>query len=156
MALNLFYTRRELKIIETLADILIAEPAFNNDRLFCDFLATLKSHGLLSHSEMGAFTDLKPAIGLFAVAEMHNCTVQLADGATVRLKINDIVGAKKIAVSAPIHVSVIRGSPIFAATTIFATEVEARQGCTPELLALPDPWDFDIELTRERLLSKLS
>ena len=38
---------------------------------------------------------------------------------------------------------------------MFATKVEAQQGCTAELLALPDPLDFDIELTREKLLSKL-
>jgi hypothetical protein len=155
MALNSFYTRRELKIIETLADILVAGPAFNNDRLFSDFSATLKCHGLLSHSEMGAFADLKPAIGLFAAAEMHNCTVRLADGASIRLKINDVVGAKKITVSAPILCSVIRGSPIFVASAMFSTEVEAQQGCTAELLALPDPWDLDIELTRDKLLSKL-
>jgi hypothetical protein len=155
MSLNSFYTQRELRIIETLADILVAGPAFNNDRLFSDFSATLKSHGVLSHSEMGEFADLKPAIGLFAVAEMHNCTVRLADGATIRLKINDVVGAKKIAVSAPILVSVIRGSPIFVSSAMFSTEVAAQQGCTAELLALPDPWDFDIELTRDRLLSKL-
>jgi hypothetical protein len=155
IALNSFYTPRELKIVEILSDILVAEPVFNNDRLFSDFSAILKSHGLLSHSEMGAFVDLKPAIGLFAVAEMHNCTVQLGDGVTVRLRINDVVGANKIAVSAPIQVSVIRGSPIFISTAIFATEVEAEQGCTAELLALRDPWDFDIELTHERLLAKL-
>jgi hypothetical protein len=155
MALNSFYTRRELKIIETLADILVAEPAFDNDRLFSDFVATLKSHSLLRLSEVGAFADLKPAIGLFAVAEMHNCTVRLPDHVTICLKVNDVVGAGKIAVSAPIHVSIIRGSPIFLSTAIFSTQVEAKQGCTAELLALADPWDFDIELTRERLLNRL-
>jgi hypothetical protein len=63
MALNSFYTRRELKIIETLSDVIVAGPAFNNERLFSDFSATLKSHGLLSHLEIGAFADLKPVIG---------------------------------------------------------------------------------------------
>jgi hypothetical protein len=86
---------------------------------------------------------------------MHNSTIRLNDGTTIRLKINDAVGAQKLAVCAPVQVSVMRGSPIFVATAMFATEIDAQQGCTAELLAIPDPWDFDIELTHERLLSKL-
>ena len=86
---------------------------------------------------------------------MHNCTVGLADGATVLLKISDVVGAKKITVSAPIQVSVKRGSPIYVSSAMFSTEVAAEQGCTAELLALPDPWHFDIELTGDKLLTKL-
>jgi hypothetical protein len=156
MALNNFYTRQELRIINGLSKMLIARPAFDNDRLFSDFAATLRSHGLLGHSELKAFNDLKPVIGLFSIAIMHNSTIRLNDGTTIRLKVNDAVGAQKLTVCAPVQVSVMRGSPIFVATAMFATEIDAQQGCTAELLAIPDPWDFDIELlTHERLLSKL-
>jgi hypothetical protein len=86
---------------------------------------------------------------------MHNSTIRLNDGTTTRLKINDAVGAQKLAVSAPVQVSVMRGSPIFVATAMFATEIDPQQGCTAELLAIPDPWDFDIELTHDRLLRRL-
>jgi hypothetical protein len=154
MALNNFYTRKELRIINGLSKMLIARPAFDHDRLFSDLTATLKSHDLLDRSQLQAFTDIKPAIGLYSISVMHNSTIRLNDGTSIRLKINDAVGAQKLAVSAPVQVS-IPGWSIFVATAMFATEIHAQQGCTAELLAIPDPWDFDIELTHERLLSKL-
>jgi len=155
MALNNFYTRKELRIINGLSKMLIAKPAFDNDRLFDDLAATLKSHGLLYHSELRAFTDLKTVIGLFTITVMHNSTIRLGDGTAIRLKINDARGAQKLAVCAPVQVSVLQGSPIFVATAMFATEIDIQRACTAELLAIPDPWDFEIELTPERLLSKL-
>jgi hypothetical protein len=153
---NAFYTKRELKIIEVLAGTMTTQPAFDSNRLCSDFAATLKSHGLLLNTEMRAFCALNHVIGLFAVSKMHNCVIRLKDETSIRLKINNAANSNKIMVNSPIQIaSQSGGGAIFLSSTMFEAGVVAMEACAPELLAIPDPWDFDVELTREKILSKL-
>jgi hypothetical protein len=158
LSLNSFYTSSERQIMSVLAGSLVAQPAFNAARLFTDFSATLRSHGLLQQSEIREFANLQSAIGLFTAAIMHNSSIRLADGTSITLTIG---ADDKINVSASVEIfdeayrKHINAAGIFLASNIFSTDVQAVAGCTGELLAMARPWKFDIELTPAKLLGKL-
>ena len=85
MTITAAHTKTEIELIKFLCSYLAVSPAFNGDRLFDDFSATLKSHGLIQKSELRAFEALKAAIALYAITVMHNCTIQIREGVSLQL-----------------------------------------------------------------------
>jgi hypothetical protein len=86
------HTASELKLMQDLCCVLVSKPAFDNEQLFSDFAATLKSQSLLKKEEMKMFINLKPAIGLFAVGVMHNCVIKIDEQANSTLKASALPG----------------------------------------------------------------
>lgn len=80
------HTQTEGNLIRALISVIVVRPAFDGDRLFTEFSATLKSHALLQRTDLARFEELKPAIGLFAVSLMHNSRIVVADGSICTLE----------------------------------------------------------------------
>jgi hypothetical protein len=77
----------DMKLLECISSYLVLKPAFDSERLIEDFLATLKSNGLITREELRSNrARLGEIVQLFAVALMHNCVVQIDDGTTTQLR----------------------------------------------------------------------
>ena len=156
LALPNTLTKTELGLVNVLAGTLTSSVAFSAERLYEDFTATLKSHGLITKLELHEFARLGPALSLFAVTVMHNCAVRLQDGTTTKLRAStDPAAGAKIDVSAFVPTPHPNGGEVFIASAMFATELDGVPHCDPALLAIPRPWDFDLELTAQGTLAKL-
>jgi hypothetical protein len=80
-------TNNELNLAQCVSSVMVVKPAFEAARLFDDFVAALKSNGLITKDEIRDHTDtLRILVQLYAVAAMHNCIVQIGDGTTTQLK----------------------------------------------------------------------
>jgi hypothetical protein len=152
------HTKTEIELIKYLWSYLAVSPAFNGERLFDDFSATLKSHGLIQKSELRAFETLKAAIALYAITVMHNCTIQIRAGVSSQLT----AGANQlIEVSAAVPVPMAGISPqgggqINLASSIYETAFDCENYCEAALLAMPRPWTCDLEVTPNMRLGVLA
>jgi hypothetical protein len=153
LAVSKKHTDDEVKLINALSSYIVSRPAFLADRLFNDFAETLKKNGLLDKKKMNEFKKVKPAVLLFAVTVMHNCVVQIGDGLTCKLIAAPTGPNGSIDVIAP--VPTIENPGIFAASPIFSTDLPVRECCEDALVAAPQPWDFDLEITSAQKLTKL-
>jgi len=133
-------TQCEHSLLNLLVTRIIVKGAFTGDRLCDDFIATLRSNGVLSSAEIARAVSLRPAIQLFAVSIMHNCTVVMEDGSRVSLQATPSGG--RIAVIATIPVP----NSVRFASEMYSTDLPADQWCESELMALGDPWQREIEL----------
>jgi len=160
LSISADHTAAEIELIKHLSSVLVSKPAFDIERLFSDIRDTLKSHGLLKKEEMKSFAGLRPAIGLFAVSLMHNCTIQIDDNSSSQLKAHAPAGGL-IEVyaygSAAIHSPPQYPEPktLSFASPIFVTGLASDDYCDPGLLAEPHPWEFDIEVNQNMKLAKL-
>ncbi|MEC5324953.1 hypothetical protein [Aurantimonas sp. A3-2-R12] len=145
-------TGDELKLVNCVSSLMVVKPAFEEGRLVDDFVATLKSNGLISKEEIRNHkTALAALIPLYAISAMHNCVVQLGDGTTTQLK--GAATGGEISVSASIPVKLADGRAINAACAIFSSSLDPTLHCAPELLS--GKWDFEIELRPDRRLARL-
>jgi hypothetical protein len=65
-------TRTELSLANCVASVLVVRPAFTAERLVDDFIATLRSNGLITKEEIREHRDaLNLIVQLYAVAAMH-------------------------------------------------------------------------------------
>jgi hypothetical protein len=75
----------ELNLVNCVSASLVIKPAFDDERLYKDFVAALKTNGLITNAELSAIKDsLRTLVQLFAVSAMHNCVVQIGDGTTIQ------------------------------------------------------------------------
>lgn len=148
--------KTEASLLECLASTMVVKPAFDDDRLVEDFLATLKSNGLIAKDEIAAHkNDLSALIKLYAVAAMHNCIVQIGDGITTQLKgIIHRGGEDKISVNCSIPAGIPDMPNVYLACDMFTAKLPAADHCEPELLA-HSPWDFEVEVAPNKKLSPL-
>lgn len=148
-------TSTEFKLVECISSVLVVKPAFEADQLFDDFVATLKSNGLIMKEELPAHRDdLRLLVELYAIAAMHNCTVQIGDGTTTQLKARPEPTIKKININAAVP-EAFPGKPgVFVACSIFTANVDPTIYCHPDLLANPN-WDCEIEVSPDKRLSPL-
>jgi hypothetical protein len=160
--LNPFYTWPERRLIEGLSYTFnFAVPAFTGDTLFADFIAVLRSNGLLENSEIPEFMAVRSWAVLFAASFMHNCLIRFEDGHELRLTLRTRSGSPTdtLQVDAIFYVPTFRVHGISAKigmSTMFSTDIAAKDGCAEELLAIRGLWkDFYVELTRDGLLNKL-
>ncbi|RVO95009.1 hypothetical protein [Sinorhizobium meliloti] len=148
-------SQTELDLLKCICSYLVVQPAFDGDRLFDDFIATLKSNALITKEEIRENSEsLKVLVQLYAVAAMHNCIVQLDEVSTVRLR--GTAEHRKIEVNAPISVyfpgwdrELVNACAIFC-----IPDIDSAAYCHPDLLANKD-WDFELEVGPDRRLSPL-
>jgi hypothetical protein len=144
--------RQELELLHCLTSYLTVRPAFTADRLFSDFQATLKSHGLLQRGEMKPFEALKAPVALFAATVMHNCTIQIGDGSSLKLKLG--IKTEDVQILATVPFVEAEGE-YHLASAIFSSKLKTSDCFAPRLAASLEPWDFDVELTPEGKLDRL-
>jgi len=142
-----------LKLVQCVSSLIVVRPAFEGDRLFDDFLATLKSNGLITTQEIRTHkAKLKPLVELYAVAVMHNCVVQVGDGRTTQLKAG--VGEQGKRIEVYVDVPDAPWKNVTMRSAIFSIRADATVHCHPDLLT-DNPWNFEIELTPEGRLAPL-
>lgn len=122
-----------------------------------DLLAILRRENVLKSDEVGAFQARQDIISLFAISQMHRRSVLLRDGSLVPLY------GDKVCYPAQSQTHIEVASSIAEALaprlgikqTIFAPEIELDKGCDAHLRGIW-PWDFDVVVNDEGLLSQLS
>lgn len=130
-------------------------PAFDDHRLFDDFVATMRSHGLLQQNEIRAFAALQPAIGLFAASVMQNCVVIGTWGERMPLQIRVNPG-DPLEVLAETKITLRGGMEIPIVSPIYSTHLESASACDPEVLTMPVPITCPLELTPQMRLSRIN
>jgi hypothetical protein len=147
------HTKKEIELINCLVNYIVAKPAFNSDRLYDDFAATLKSHGLLHKNELNNFEHLRAAIALYAVTIMHRCRVVIDDAVTT-----DLIAMGHSGGNIGVYSLIPADTPLASVrmgTAIFATNLTTASHCEPDLLAIPPPWDFELEVSQNMRLARL-
>jgi hypothetical protein len=146
------YTQTEFELVEHISSVIVIKPAFEADRLVEDFIATLKSNGLIKKEEMREHRDsISTLVQLYAVAAMHNCVIQIGDGTTTQLKAYPaLIMNKKIEVGADVPNSAPGKS---MRCSIFTANLDPAIHCHSDLLV--SAWDFEVELNPDGLLAKL-
>jgi hypothetical protein len=143
----------EQSLVECVVSLMVVRGAFEPDRLFDDFLATLKSNGLITKEEIRRYRDdLHALVQLYAVSVMHNCVIQIGDGTTTQLKARAEVGSNEIAVNAAVPMVNMPG--VFLSASMFTAKLDPNIHCHPDLLAQRD-WNFEIEVAPDKRLSPL-
>jgi hypothetical protein len=149
--------QRDQKIAHGLSRYLVSKPAFDEEQLFEEFAGALISNKLLKNREKAHLLSLKSTIALYAIAYMHNCTLDLGNGTKASLAaMPNSDGKIAVCVTVPIQDPKIKRLAFRA--PIFATSIaHSNECCAPELLNEPKPhvWEFDLELTNDKKLSKL-
>lgn len=135
-------TGADASLIRHLSGRFNNKAAFDHDRLYSDFLETLRRNSILKTEEMTAFLQYRTAIALFAISVMHNCTIRIDETQTTVLHISAFAG--KLAVAAP--VTVPDNDNVRVAYPIFRTELDHSAHCEPELLNLDAVIQQDIEI----------
>lgn len=144
-------TQSLAELISCVSSMITVRPAFEPSRLTEEFFATLKSNALITNDEVHKHRDaIDPLLQLFAVSIMHNCVVQIKTGQTTQLQARAGPMEKEIKVDALVPVD---DGP-FLAASMFTAKLDPAVHCQPELLTSPQ-WDFEIELTPDRLLARL-
>jgi hypothetical protein len=164
-AMSPLHTKKEVSLLECLGANLSARPAFDGNRLFEDFIMTLKSNGLIERAEIREFQKLYPAVSLFAITVMHNCIIKIDDGSRISLTVSENAAPKgKLEVMAGVPVLLLKidnampfagaipipgrqESVIVLALAMFSTDLDAAEHCTTELLEAPKPWNMALEVT---------
>jgi hypothetical protein len=147
LAISNNHTTRELNLVRALTSYLVATAAFDGDRLFSDFCAVLKSHGLISKEEIRESKKIKSAVILFAASIMHNSKIEIAEGIETALS---ALANQYENISVMAYIDVIHrptGKTIKMGSPIYDTGLRAIENCTPDLLECQDhPWPFDLEI----------
>jgi len=145
-------TSQDVSLIRCLITRIISKSAFDDDRLFEEFSATLIANGLLQTRERKAFETLKTAITLFTIAKMHLCMVDLGDGTNAILEATSNTGSGTMGVSARAGIGTFN-----VAGFVFNTNLVAPDHCEPTLMAelKGNIWSCDLELTQAKKLAKL-
>lgn len=148
-------TKPEVSLIECVSSVMVVQPAFEADRLCDDFIATLKSNGLIKKEELSEHREaLRTLVQLYAVATMHNCVVQIGDGTTTQLKAKPEPDVKQIMVNAAVPNAAPNQPRIFMSASMFTANIDPSVHCHPDLVANRD-WDLEIEVAPDKRLSPL-
>lgn len=132
--------QKEIELLNLLTTQIVVKATFTGERLYRDFIATLRSNGLISLAEIGAAPNLASAVQLFAVSIMHQCVVVLQDDS--RITLQAIATGNRIVVSATVAVP----NSIRFASEMYSTELSPNDWCEQSLLSAPKAWDNHIEL----------
>jgi hypothetical protein len=144
----------ERSLLQCVSSVMVVKPAFEADRLYKEFAATLKSNGLITRTELSTHgKTLRMLVQLFSVAAMHNCVVQVGDGTTTQLKAKPEADVKQIWVNAAVPGAVPNLPRVNISCSMFTADVDPAVCCHPDLLTKQD-WDFEIELSPDRRLSR--
>ena len=155
-ALNPLYSQQEQSILDCFLSHIVARSAFNGERLYLDFSATLKSNGLISKDELRTLATIRHFVILYASVVMHRCAIVIDESLTVLLQ-TFAHPAARIQVDCPIPITTgIASIPaINLSSAIFSTDLSSSQYCDPSLLTIRSPWDFPLELTSGGRIKRL-
>lgn len=150
-------TQKELDLITKLASRLIVRPAFDDTKLFDEFVAVLKSQGLLAKDEVAKLEYLKPILSRYAVTLMHKCIATLKDGSRVELFASPNFYDRTINVTAAIDIYPV-GHPKFGvkiACSIYTTKIDPVEACESTLLSISDWQPIHIEIAPDGKITSL-
>lgn len=136
---NRTHTAQEHQIIQALCNYIVVRPAFDGDRLFGDFLATLKSQALLLKAEIGQFSKVKPFIVLYAVTSMHNCAIKVDEHSSLTLEL--CVG-EHISIGAAVPIN----DKVRMSASMFDTDLPVNTYCQEKMLSRMKFANCDIEV----------
>jgi hypothetical protein len=145
----------EIAIIHCCIGRITTGPAFNEDRLFNEFVHILGKNNLLHSDERAAFQAVRASLILFAVSSMHLCRIDLGDGTEANLSASPDAEAGKMGISASATVHDAMGRPIIIQTPIFLTTLDGAIHCE-QSLAATNQWNFAVELSPCGKLVKLA
>jgi hypothetical protein len=143
-------THKELEVFRCLTSFLSVQGAFDGEQLCVDFIATLKSNGLISKEEIRNSPQVGAIVQLFAFSVMHNCEIVDTDGAKIRLYgvSKDVASiGRRLAIDAavPTH-NIGQPNQISMVSSIYQTTLDAAY-CSDALRATSDWRTVQIELT---------
>jgi hypothetical protein len=128
-----------------------ARPAFTDQHLIEQFTESLAANGLIQKSELKTFKSLREFVGLFAVANMHLCVIDLGDGTAAELAAGATKSQGVIGVTASAEMKGINlTGTVRVATTFFKTLISVFDCADPDLHPQSDQeptWPYHIELT---------
>lgn len=146
-------------IIDCLLGHVTARSAFNDLRLIEELSESLRANGLLQKSELKGFKSLRKLVGVFAVANMHLCVIDLGDGMTAEIEAGATKTEGLIRVTAAAAVKDINPTgTVRIAAAFFDTSISVIEYADPDLHPESDQtpnWPFHIELAASGKLKKL-
>jgi len=146
---------QEVSLVECVIGVLVTKPAFDAERLCDDFLATLKSNGLITKEELSEHkSSLQTLVQLFAVATMHNCIVQIGDGTVAQLRGRTAPTIGRIMIYANVPGAVPYAPQVAFGASMFTANLDPNIHCHPDLLTDKE-WDCEVEVAPDRRLSPL-
>lgn len=150
-------SQKEFDLISKLASKLVIRPAFDDAKLFDEFIAVLRSQGLLAKNEIKNLEYLRPTLSRYAVTLMHKCVVTLKDSSRVELVASPNFYDREINVTAAIDVYPI-GHPQFGvkmACSIYTSKIDPAEACEPALLSVSDWQPVHIEIAPDGKITSL-
>jgi hypothetical protein len=142
-------THTEASLLQIVCSVLVSKPAFDADRLCSDFIATLKSNGLITKEELVSHKEsLSVLVKLYAISVMHNCVVLVGDGTKSQLRARAEPKSDTISVFAGVPDTTDSGK-LTLASPMFYINANPADHCHPDLLNESD-WSFEIELDEDR------
>lgn len=143
-------TKLEASVVECACSHMVVKSAFSPDRLVDEFIASLKSNGLITKEEIrDNRVDIDKVVQLFAVSAMHNALIIMEDGSNVQLKgLAGGVGGSKLEVAVRVETNTPN---IFIASAVFTSTLDPNEVCAPDLLT-GEGWDFEVEVSADRRL----
>lgn len=141
-------SQREFDLISKLASKLVIQPAFDDAKLFDEFIAVLRSQSLLAKNEVKSLEYLRPILSRYAVSLMHKCVVILKDKSRVELVASPNLYDCEINIVAAIDVSPVGQHPsgIKMACNIYTSRIDPAEACDPMLLSVSDWQSIHIEI----------
>lgn len=153
-ALPNIISQAEITLVECVSSYLVVRPAFEAEHLVRDFLATLKSNGLITKDELRTRSAaVSSLILLYAVSAMHNCVIQIGDGSTCRLEGSADILNNKIEVQATVPAAVPGRPTVGIACSMFSIDLDPMTHCHPDLLN--GHWLCDVEVAPDKRLVPL-
>jgi hypothetical protein len=153
-------TALDTAILECLLGHITTRPAFTDQQLIEQLSESLRANGLLEKSQLKPFRQLKEFVGLFAVANMHLCVIDLGDGTVAELEAGATKSQGVIGVAAAAELKDINPTgKVRIAATFFETSIDVFKFADPDLHPASDQnpnWPFHIELAASGKLKKLA
>ena len=148
-------SKSDFDLVNCVCSYVVVKPAFTPERICDDFLATLRSNALISkEDERSHAKSLRTLVQLYAIAAMHHCIVQVGEGSTVQLKARPEPIVKQIHVNARVPLPDAERNNVVLSASIFTAELDPAVHCQEELAAAQN-WDFEIEPSPDKRLSRL-
>lgn len=148
-------TENEFRLIQVASKYLVVRPAFDANRLVQDFVATLRSNGLLTKEESRIYYDkIFRIVSLYAISTMHNCVIKVSEGENCRLK-GVVKLPDHIHVQATVPISRKDGKDGKISSSMFSLNIDVNAHCHPELISEKE-WKCEVELDKSGRLAPMA
>ncbi len=136
-------------LCNSLTKYIVAISPPTADRLAKDFVRVLAHNELIDASLVRRATELAPALGLFTVAAMHSCRIELGkdDFAELRGWRNED-GEIDVTATALVQRD-NRDENVGVMVSIFSTHLNAQEWCDKAMLEAREIWERPLEVTDE-------